>query len=80
MTCQPCNLSKQQPKGGVYNFMCLNCCARLVLSAQPDKRLAMGMLEAIRRFDGPHGRAAILGRVSQMLTKHPSASQNAGMD
>jgi len=51
---------------------CLDCCARLVLSTQPDKLLAMGMLAAIERhrvkWSSEHTpkREAILGRMRQM--------------
>lgn len=58
--------------GGTYSFDCLDCCARLVLSTQPDKLLAMGMLAAIERYrvkwssEHTPKREAILGRMRQM--------------
>lgn len=58
--------------GGTYSLDCLNCCARLVLSTQPDKLLAMGMLETIERYrvkwgkDTTPRRDAILARVRDL--------------
>lgn len=47
MTCQQCESSKQRQHSGAYSFKCVECCARLVLSAHPDKRQASAMLAAI---------------------------------
>lgn len=63
MTCKHCTLSKQQPHYGVYNFACLECCARLVLTTKPDKQKAASMLEAISRFDGAPARSDVLQRL-----------------
>ena len=79
MTCQQCKSSKQRPHSGVYSFKCVECCCRLVLSAQPDKLLAASMLAAIERFPDNPGRERILECVRQTLTKPPSAPTSAGL-
>lgn len=67
MTCPCCAKA-----GGTYSFRCLDCCARLVLTTQPDKLLAMGMLAAIERYRVRWGdertpkRDDILGRMREM--------------
>ena len=78
MTCQQCKSSKQRPHSGVYSFKCVECCCRLVLSAQPDKRLAASMLAAIDRFPDNPGRERVLECVRQTLTKPHSAPTSAG--
>lgn len=61
-------------KGGRYSFDCLDCCARLVLSTQPDKLLAMGMLASIERYrvtwgkDTTPRREAIIKRMRDLQT------------
>ncbi len=74
MTCQQCESSKERPHSGAYRFQCLECCTRLVLSTQPEKKLASAMLAAIERCPGNPGRAAVLESVRQALTKRPSAT------
>lgn len=74
VSCQACESSEQRPHCGLYQFQCLECCARLVLSAHPDKRQASAMLAAIARFKDAPGRDAILECVRQRLTKRPSAT------
>ena len=74
MTCEACTKSATNPRIGLYQFTCLSCCARLVLSAHPDKRQASAMLGAIARFKGAPGRAEILASVAQCLTKPQSAA------
>lgn len=51
-----------QPRG-VYDLKCLDCCARLVLSTHPDRRLAAAMLAAIERVPGAPDRAEVLAAV-----------------
>jgi hypothetical protein len=58
MTCQTCTAA-----GPVYTLTCLQCCARLVLSAHPLRAQAAGLLAAIARVPGAPGRAAILEAV-----------------
>lgn len=54
-------------------MQCLECCTRLVLTTQPDKKLASAMLAAIERVPGNPGRVAVLESVRQALTKRHSA-------
>lgn len=74
MICPTCESSKERPHSGAYRFQCLACCTRLVLTTQPDKKLASAMLAAIERFPGNPGRVAVLASVRQALTKPPSAT------
>ena len=50
MTCE-------HDKPGHYNFHCLQCMARLIKSARPEKRLQMAHIAALERFhksEWPH--------------------------
>jgi hypothetical protein len=68
--CKACESLTKQPCSGVYNFKCLQCCTRLVLSTHPNKALAAAMLAAIDRFGQNPGRGLILESVRRALTKH----------
>ncbi|GAA4401174.1 hypothetical protein GCM10023089_02410 [Quisquiliibacterium transsilvanicum] len=74
MTCPACIQSSERPHCGAYRFQCLECCARLVLSAYPSKPHAAGMLAAIERFPGNPGRARVLESVRLGLEKRRSAT------
>lgn len=64
MTCKHCESSKKQPLHGVYDLKsCLTCCARLVLSARPEKRFQEAMLAAIAMQKGAPNRAQILEHI-----------------
>ena len=70
-TCTPCTLSNARPRGlsGRYNLTCLQCCTRLVLSAQPNKQQAAVMLAAIARQPGAPSRQQVLSCVEQSLSR-----------
>ena len=72
--CPACELSERQPLSGVYQFTCVSCCARLVMSAHPDKRQANAMLAAIARYKHAPGRDTILECVRQVMTRHRSVT------
>jgi hypothetical protein len=78
LTCPACESFNAQPLSGVYRLTCLQCCARLVLSTQPDKRQANVMLAAIARQPGAPGRAEVLECVAHELTKRRSAPAKSG--
>lgn len=67
--CQACESWRQRPLSGLYRFQCVECCARLVLSAHPSKQQAAAMLAAIERFPESPMRSDILARVRQKLEK-----------
>ena len=62
---------------GRYNIMCLDCCARLVLSTRPDRAKAEAMLHVISIYrDRPAGarrtkrapsRKRVLARVKKII-------------
>ena len=60
MICAACTSSKEQRWHGVYNTTCTECCARLVISARPNKRFQEAMLAAIAMQKGAPDRAQIL--------------------
>lgn len=62
--------SASRPHSGAYNFRCLQCCARLVVSTHPDKHQAKVMLAAIARFERAPAREDVLACVRQMMEKH----------
>lgn len=68
MTCPYCIA---QPPSGLGSFACLQCCARLVLSARPNKVAAEAMLAVIARHPDAPGRDAILACVRRTLEKPP---------
>lgn len=57
MTCSTCKNwhPKANPagQGGRYDFNCRTCCARLIRSARPHKRLQNAQIAALERFHGP---------------------------
>ena len=60
MTCATCQSSKEQRWHGVYDTTCTACCARLVISARPVKKLQEAMLAAIAMQKGAPEREQIL--------------------
>ena len=68
--CPACEFSKRRPFSGAYNLGCVQCCARLVISAHPSKSHATSMLVAINRFPGSPGREKVLACVRHGLEKH----------
>jgi len=78
--CPACESAAKKPLSGIYRFTCVQCCARLVLSAHPDKRQASAMLAAIARFRESPSRADVLECVRQHLTKPPSALKKSESD
>jgi hypothetical protein len=58
--CTQCHTAAQHPHSGLYNFACVQCCARLVSSTKPDKAKASAMLGSIARFKPSPPRPAIL--------------------
>jgi hypothetical protein len=75
MTCKTCEIATDKKLSGLFDLRCLECCARLVISAHPDKRQAGAMLAAIARFKGAPGREQILECVRQCLAKRQLAGQ-----
>ena len=50
MTCAECEAAARKRLHGTYLMGCLECCARLVLSARPSRPHAGAMLAAIERW------------------------------
>jgi hypothetical protein len=50
----------------MYHIGCLECCARLVMSARPSKPRAGGMLAAIARYKEAPDRDKITDRVAEL--------------
>ena len=50
MTCAECEAAAEKRLHGVYRMDCVDCCARLVLSARPSRPHAGAMLAAIERW------------------------------
>lgn len=80
LACPACESAAKKPLSGIYQFTCVQCCARLVLTAHPNKRQASALLAAILRFNQAPGRAEILECVRQHLTRLPSAGKKSGTD
>lgn len=80
MTCKCCIQTQQRPLCGAYNFACLECCTRLVLSAYPSKPHAAAILAAIERFPGNPGRARVLASVRLGLAKSGSVTPKSSTE
>lgn len=80
MTCTSCQARQTNLASGLYSLACEECCAALVLSAYPSKRLATTMLAAIERFKGNPGRARVLACVAQKLERHRLVLQRSASD
>lgn len=63
MTCAACASVQSGRLGGRYDFRCVQCCARLVISARPLKHAQWAMLAAIARTPGAPSRQAVLDAV-----------------
>lgn len=63
MKCAACTSSREQRWHGVYQLQCTECCARLVISARPNKRFQEAMLAAIAMQKGAPTRAQILEHI-----------------
>lgn len=69
MTCKHCLTASTRPHSGAYDFGCLECCARLVLTTRPSIEQRTAMLAAISRFPGAPSRTEILACAKQKLEK-----------
>lgn len=59
-------MCKSCKKSGHYDFKCLDCCARLVLSTKPDKDKAKSILAAIGRYTTAPSKKLILDKVKYL--------------
>lgn len=48
--CQSCELRREGRSRGAYSFRCPLCCADLIRSARPMRRLQDGHIAAMERF------------------------------
>jgi len=53
----------------VHDHRCVECCARLALSARPRKDFAERFLEVISKSPGAVSRAAILNRMREKINE-----------
>jgi hypothetical protein len=78
--CEACKSrhNNQRPTGGAFRLTCVNCCAALVASTNPNKQHASQMLACIERTPGAPKRKAVLAKVRQLLGKldEGAASEN----
>ena len=53
--CAACSIVKARALCGAYNLRCVRCCARLVMSARPNRKAQEAMLACItRRPENPN--------------------------
>ena len=77
MTCSNCQAACQLPTWGGYDFACAGCCARLILSAHPDRNQALVMKDAIKRFPKHPNLKAVMALVNDQLTSpRPSPEES----
>ena len=63
--CNECAKAKNNRLHGIYQVSCVGCCARLVISARPDKRQQLAILDFIARHEEAPSRADILECVKE---------------
>ena len=63
--CPQCARAAHRPHAGDYQARCLDCCARLVRSARPDRRMASALLAAVARMPGAPDRAEVIAHLAQ---------------
>jgi len=49
--CEECVAAASLPFHGIYNFSCLCCCARLVVSARPERNQQEAMFASIAKCE-----------------------------
>lgn len=63
--CRDCSMAEMDKWHGSGRFQCAGCCARLVISARPDRRRQEAMLETIRRFKGSPSRQEVISEIAK---------------
>ena len=66
MTCEACAARSTNPLSGLYHLDCLDCCARLVVSARPSRRQQEAMLQLIESGRDRPTREAVVARVREL--------------
>ena len=63
--CPQCAAATSMTHSGDYRASCIECCARLMRSARPNRRMASVLLAAIARLPGAPDRADILAHMKK---------------
>jgi hypothetical protein len=63
--CPACTLIQTRALCGAYNLRCVRCCARLVMSARPNRKAQEGMLACITRRPENPAQAEILQAIKE---------------
>ena len=66
MICEACATRSANPRSGLYHLDCLDCCARLVMSARPCRRNQEAMLQLIESGRDRPTRESVLQRVREL--------------
>jgi hypothetical protein len=77
--CQCCDGRAAGPSG-LFNLVCVDCCAALVMRGHPDKKIAGAMLACVARFPGAPARAAVLARVQSLVGAMPRGAEPSRAD
>ena len=64
--CEHCYKAGINPWHGGYHFGCVGCCARIVISARPNKRFQESILAAISGYSKSPSRYEIIERIKQL--------------
>lgn len=64
--CEHCHKAGINPWHGGYHFGCVGCCARIVISARPNKRLQESILVAISGYSKAPDRESIIEYIKQV--------------
>jgi ribosomal protein L37AE/L43A len=81
--CPACEAAKLK-RSGLYHLSCLDCCARLVASAYPNRRAASAMMTVVKRHIArcapTFGPADVTESVRQLLEKRRSVTPRSSTD
>lgn len=61
--CKSCAAAVPGRTGGLYQFGCVHCCARLIRSARPLRHAQEAMFAAIARVHGAPEKAEIIAQL-----------------
>lgn len=70
MTCEECQKAEASRHHGVYLLTCVQCCARLVVSARPNKAHQEAMLIVIARTHGAPSRQRVLDCIKEAYSNN----------
>lgn len=69
-SCRACQATQARPHCGAYNMRCVKCCARLVVSARPNRNAQEAMLACITRRPSNPTKPEVIQAIKDHATQH----------